>query len=31
MRCIAIDDDSLALATLSRYCQQYGEIALSCR
>ncbi|MGM9768881.1 MAG: LytR/AlgR family response regulator transcription factor, partial [Candidatus Cryptobacteroides sp.] len=28
MRCVAIDDEPIALAIISRYCQQRGDVTL---
>ncbi len=28
LKCVAIDDEPIALAILTRYCQQYGNIRL---
>ena len=28
LKCVAIDDEHIALAILTRYCQQYGNIRL---
>lgn len=30
LRCVAIDDEPIALSIISKYCEEYGEIELKC-